>query len=54
MRTAVAAALILISLAACSDRAKKLAEPSGPVFRLNPDRWEEAERLAQPSVAAAR
>ena len=54
MRTAVAAALILASLAACSDRAKKLAEPSGPVFRLNPDRWEEAERRSLPSVTATR
>lgn len=25
--------------AGCSDEARRLAEPSGPVFRLNPDRW---------------
>jgi hypothetical protein len=34
--TAVIAAL---GTAACSDGARRLAEPSGPVFRLNPDRW---------------
>lgn len=34
--TALAA---LGTAAACSDGPRRLAEPSGPVFRLNPDRW---------------
>ncbi|MCB4824669.1 hypothetical protein [Roseicella aerolata] len=36
----VAAALAALgTAAACSDGPRRLAEPSGPVFRLNPDRW---------------
>ena len=36
----VAAALAALGTAtACSDGPRRLAEPSGPVFRLNPDRW---------------
>jgi hypothetical protein len=34
--TAVIAAL---GTAACSDGTRRLAEPYGPIFRLNPDRW---------------
>ncbi|MDT8315412.1 hypothetical protein RQ765_15125 [Roseomonas mucosa] len=40
--------LLLVALvalgtaAACSDGQRRLAEPSGPVFRLNPDRWPDA------------
>lgn len=49
-----AAFVVLASLAACSDGPRKLAEPSGPVFRLNPESWAEAERSALPPVASAR
>lgn len=46
--------LLALALAAlgsgCSDGARRLAEPSGPVFRLNPDRWPDA---APPAGRAA-
>lgn len=39
----LAAALAALgTAAACSDGPRRLAEPSGPVFRLNPDRWADA------------
>jgi len=44
-------AMALAALGAgCSDGARRLAEPSGPVFRLNPDRWPDA---ASPTGKAA-
>lgn len=37
-----AAALAVLVTAACSDRPRRLAQPAGPVFRLNPDHWPDA------------
>lgn len=54
MRNAFAALLVLAALGACSDSPRKLAQPTGPVFRLNPEHWEMAERHGLPPVAAAR
>lgn len=28
-----------LAAAACSDGPRRLAEPSGPVFKLNPEAW---------------
>jgi hypothetical protein len=49
----ILAAVLLAALSACSDRPRALAEPDGPVFRLNPDRWVESA-AARPGVGRLR
>jgi uncharacterized lipoprotein YajG len=39
-RVLLAAAVFV--LAACADPPRRLAQPTGPTFRLNPDRWIES------------
>ena len=41
----VLVASVMLLLAACADQPRHLAQPAGPTFRLNPDRWIESVAL---------
>ena len=48
----LAALVATLAVAACSDRPRELAQPDGPVFRLNLARWAE-QAAAIPGAAPA-